>query len=496
MANSYFLGIDLGTTTCRCAVFDGEGRQIAAALAETAVHYPRPLWAEVEPDAWWAGAVRVLRAVFTGGAVAPEQIAAVGITGLMHAPILLDAAGQPVTPAMLWMDQRCAPQAEALQRQCEAAGLDTGRRISTTSSAPKLRWLADERPAVLAQAAHFMLPKDYLRYRLTGVAGTDPSDAGGTGLFDRARGEWHNELVRYCGLPASLLPSLRPATALAGHVSAAAAAETGLRPGTPVAMGAADTQCTLLGAGAVAADEVCLYLGTAAWLAFLGGGSDGRPAIRGFGATSTTGAALRWLRDLLTTVTGEDVPASYDALTREAAAVPPGAEGLLFLPHLMGERGPRADPLARGALVGLTLRHGRPQVVRAVLEGTAFHLRCLMEDRLAGRQPTAAVVCGGAARSALWMQVLADVSNVPVRTPEVVEAGALGAAMLGGAAAGLLTVEEAPARMVRVANRYAPDPATAARYDALYARYAKLDDLLAPWFREGEPAAESATGKE
>jgi xylulokinase len=490
----YFLGLDLGTTSCRCAVFDRDGRQVAAALAETAVQYPQPLWAEVEPEVWWAGTVRVLRAVLGGGAVAPDQIAAIGITGLMHAPILLDAAGQPVTPAMLWMDQRCAPQAEALQRQCEAAGLDTGRHISTTTSAPKLRWLADERPSVLAQAAHFMLPKDYLRYRLTGVAGTDPSDAGGTGLFDRERGEWHTALVRLCGLPASLLPPLRPAAALAGQVSAAAAVETGLRPGTPVAMGAADTRCTLLGAGAVAADEVCLYLGTAAWLAFLGGG--GRPAIRGFGATATTGAALRWLRDLLTTVTGEDVSASYDALTREAAAVPPGAEGLLFLPHLMGERGPHADPLARGALVGLTLRHGRPQVVRAVLEGTAFHLRCLLEDRLVGRRPAAAVVCGGAARSPLWMQVLADVCAVPLRTLEVVEAGALGAAILGGAAAGLLTVEEAPARMVRVARRYTPDAVAAVRYNALFARYGRLDDLLAPWFREGEPAAAHATRKD
>jgi xylulokinase len=162
----------------------------------------------------------------------------------------------------------------------------------------------------------------------------------------------------------------------------------------------------------------------------------------------------------------------------------------------MGERGPRADPLARGALVGLTLRHGRPQVVRAVLEGTAFHLRCLLEDRLVGRRPTAAVVCGGAARSPLWMQVLADVCDVPLRTPEVVEAGALGAAMLGGAAAGLLTVEEAPTRMVRVARRYAPNAATAARYDALYARYGALDDLLAPWFREGEPTATHATRKD
>lgn len=493
MAADLLLGIDLGTTTCRCALFDLDGRELAAASAETPARYPRPLWAEVDPEQWWHGTAAVIRRTLAAAGIAADAVGAVGITGLMHAPVLLDDAGSPVAPAMLWLDQRCAPQCAAMAREYSG---EAGRTFSPTQSAPKLRWLAETCPEALERAAMLLLPKDFLRYRLTGLAATDPSDAAGTGMFDREAELWDGEVVRLSRLPPRLLPEVRPAAGLAGHVTPAAAKLTGLAPGTPVAVGAADTHCTLLGAGDLAADEVCLYLGTAAWLAVLGGPlGDGRPAFRGFGATSTTGASLRWLRDLLTAVAGDDVPASYEALTAQAAAVPPGAEGLFFLPHLMGERGPRPDALARGALVGLTLRHGRPQVVRAVLEGTAFHLRRLLAERLGGHALAAGVACGGVARSTLWMQVLADISGLPLRVPAVVEAGALGAAMLGGAAAGLLDLATAPARMVRLAHTYRPDPAAAARYDQHFALYARLDDLLAPWFREAGQAL-AAQGEE
>jgi xylulokinase len=257
-----------------------------------------------------------------------------------------------------------------------------------------------------------------------------------------------------------------------------------------VAVGGGDTFCTLTGVGELVAGEVCIYLGTAAWIALIDGAAqDGPPSVRSFGATSTTGAALRWVRDLLGGAGGG--PDSYDTLTEQAGDMSPGAEGLFFLPHLMGERGPQTDPLARGALIGLTLRHGRPQIVRAILEGTAFHLRRLLEaqvlDDRSTSKPTAGVACGGAARSPLWMQLLANITGMAMRVPAVVEAGVLGAAILGGMAAGVLTRDTARSQMAHIGPTYTPDPALVPRYNALYARYCQLDDMLAPWFRESAP---------
>ncbi|HEU5316141.1 MAG TPA: FGGY family carbohydrate kinase [Chloroflexota bacterium] len=483
----FLLGIDLGTTTCRAAVFDLSGEEVAAAYAETPVSYPRPLWAEVDPRVWWDGVAEVVRRVLHD--VPAERIAGVGLSGLMHAPVLLDEVGEPVVPAMLWMDQRCAAQCGAIVEELRAAGKTPAREVSSTFSAPKLRWLADERPEALARAARLMLPKDYVRFRLCGVDGSDTGDAGGTGLFDRQSGAWLWDLVDACRVPRGLLPALREPWARAGGVSEAAARATGLREGTAVAVGSADTYCTRLGAGRLAPGEACVYLGTAAWIAMT---DPATGTARGFGSTSSTGSALRWTRDLIGPWASEALPAdvsgSYARLTAQAEEVAPGAEGLFFLPHLMGERGPVSDPLARGALVGLTLRHGRGHVTRAVMEGTAFQLRRVIEARVAeGRAaaPSGGIACGGAARSALWMQLLADVTRVPLRVPAVVEAGALGAAILGGVAAGVLaSPEEAQARMIGTGASYAPDEQGAAQYDALYARYCRLDDLLAPWFRE------------
>ena len=485
----YLLGIDLGTTTCRAAIFDGSGREIAAAYREIAVRYPCPLWAEVEPEAWWHGVAAVTRDALAASGLPSRAIASVGLSGLMHAPVLLDAVGQPVAPAMLWMDQRCASQCARLRAEAAARGRDPVG-LTTGQSAPKLRWLAETQPAVLSRARVVLLPKDFIRFRLTGALATDPSDAGGTGLFDRERGDWDRSLAELCGIGADLLPPIVPSAARAGAVTDAAARETGLVAGTPVAVGGADTLCARLGAGALDRRTLCLYLGTAAWFSLIDGRApDGQPVVRAFGATATTGAALRWTRDLLDPDDRRTISDRYAALVQLAEEAPPGAEGLFFLPHLMGERGPHPVPLARGAFIGLTLRHGRAHLARAVLEGTAFQIRRLFEARLAPDRPGAAeapaVACGGAARSAAWMQILADVTGRAFRIPEIVEASALGAAMLGGTAAGCLTLETASARMVRYIREVWPDPDRRARYEPLYHRYCRLDDLLMTWFDEG-----------
>ncbi|HEX2186513.1 MAG TPA: FGGY family carbohydrate kinase, partial [Chloroflexota bacterium] len=338
MGGPYLLGIDLGTTTCRCAVFDLQGHEVAAAAVEVRVSHPQPLWAEVDPEVWWQSTARVVRQALRRGreaGVEPRLIGGIGLSGLMHAPVLLDATGTPLVPAMLWLDQRCAGQCESLTRQAAIQGIRLARDFGTSQTAPKLRWLAEERPDVLARAAQFLLPKDFLRYRLTGAGGTDESDAGGTGLFDRGARAWARQLVRLTGLPEPALPHIRPATTLAGHVTPQAAAETGLQAGTPVAVGGGDTLCTRLGVGPLGQGEVCIYLGTAAWIAVVaapeGAEGAGRPAVRtarGFGATATTGAALRWVRDLLGPAAPpggrEDeggVGATYDALTAAASDV-------------------------------------------------------------------------------------------------------------------------------------------------------------------------------
>jgi xylulokinase len=490
VSETYLLGIDLGTTTGRAAIFTLDGTEVSAAYREMPVQYPRPLWAQVDPEEWWDGITRVVREAIAKAGIPPSRIAAIGLSGLMHAPVLLDGDGRPVAPAMLWMDQRCGPQVEALRRDYAAHGINTPFGVTTGVSAPKLRWIAEAQPDVMARARVIVLPKDFIRYRLTDALGTDPSDAGGTGLFDRERGDWAWEMVRLTGTPRELMPKVDPSVALAGRVTAEAAQATGLAEGTPVAVGGADTLCTRLGVGILEPDEVCMYLGTAAWITQMGSPlRDGSRPLRGFGATSTTGAALRWVRDLFASTPDESVAKWYETLTRPAAEVEPGAEGLLFLPHLMGERGPWPDPLAQGALVGLTLRHGRPDVVRAVLEGTAFQLRRLIEARMGDgssgeARPRSGVACGGAARSSLWMQVIADVTRLALRVPAVVEAGVLGAAMLGGAAVGLLELDSAPAQMVRIARTFEPVPSIAARYDDLYDRYCRLDDLLMPWFHQ------------
>lgn len=491
---SYILGIDIGTTTCRCAIFDLHGSEIAAASRELPVRYPRQLWAEIDPDMWWAAAVEVIREVLAHG-VAATQIVGIGLSGLMHAPVLLDRDGRPVAPAQLWMDQRCAPQCEAMRRE-QAASLDDAPAewpINTSHSAPKLRWLAETQPDVLARAHIMVLPKDFVRFRLTGALCTDPSDASGTGLINRAELIWDERAVARARVPPAILPVIHPSAEIAGRVSIAAARETGLAPGTVVATGGGDTFCTLMGAGDFASREFCMYLGTAAWIALVEGRDrDGRAIIGGFGATATTGAALRWVRDLLAGEQIVDVAGSYDALTRQAQTIPPGAEGLFFLPHLMGERGPLVDPQARGALVGLTLRHSRPQTVRAVLEGTAFHLRRLLDVRSTAQWldglPAAGVACGGAAHSPVWMQVLADITQMRLRVPQVVEGGVLGAAILGGAAAGALSLATAAGQLVHTGHTYVPNPALAPLYGRLYARYCELDDLLTPWFRAGDLA--------
>jgi xylulokinase len=489
---SCLLALDLGTTTCRCLAFDPQGRPLAEAAREIALWCPCPGYAEADPQEWWSAVCAVTREVLAAVRARAVRPLALGLTGLMHAMVPLAADGQVLGRSMLWMDQRCQPQVEWLnaheQPTLEAVFSGWGR-VTCTSSLPKLRWLAENAPELVAATRHFLLSKDYIRYRLTGALATDASDAGGAMLYDARSGNWSPELVRLAGISLAQLPPILPPSAVVGQVSPQAAALTDLPAGLPVVVGAGDVPATVLGMGGDLPNQAVLYLGTAAWVRWMK--DDGHLHM---GATATTGAALRWLRDLL--------GSSYEQLGALAAAIPAGADGLLFLPHLCGERAPFYSPDVRGSVLGLGLLHGRGHLARAVMEGCAFHLRWILEEPRRGEEaatmpppggrntssplPQRVVAAGGGARSATWCQLLADVLEAPLRVPAVAEAGALGAALLAALGIGLYASEEqATLAMVHPGPAYAPQVEQRPVYRELYRRFQRAEALMATW-REQE----------
>lgn len=466
-----FAGVDLGTTNCRCLLVDERGAWVAAASVEVPIEYELPDRAEVHPEHWWEATLSVLRTALERAGCRPEEVGAIGLSGLMHAPVLVDGEGRPLAATQLWLDQRCASEAAALQRDF----VDRRRPLDlrTSVSAPKLAWMASHTPDALAQARAIMLPKDFVRMRLTGDVATDPSDAVGTGLYDPEEGAWIEEVALKVGVRLDQLPTVRRADEQGGVLSSGAAAASGLRVGIPVATGGADTLCTRLGAGRLEVGRLLVYLGTAAWVAVVEG-VDETSGVRAVdaGATTASGAALSWVRALLSSTSPLLDYALMDDLAMHA---PVGSCGVTFLPHLMGERGPESAPMARGAWNGLTLAHGREHLVRAVMEGVAFQLRRVLESGALdlAHMDAPAFAVGGICRSVFWSQMLADVTGVSFEIPHQLEAAAQGAALLGARAAGFAepgTVWPNPVeRLVQ------PGAGTSASYEAAYQRFLTYD---------------------
>lgn len=492
--SDYLLGLDQGSTTCRAVLYDLEAHIIAQAYREVYPHHPHPTWAEVEPEDWWQAVASVIQETVSSSGVDPVDIAGVGQTALLHAAVPVDEHGQPLARAMLWMDQRCQPQVEWMVREHGAeieAIMGSGRGPSTTVTAPKLRWWLENRPDIIERAHKFLWPKDFIRYRLTGVMASDPTDAGGAFLLHPER-RWATEIMDLIGVSADKLPPMLEPYEVAGKVTPQAAQQTGLAEGTPVVIGCGDTLATLIGANANQPGRGCLYIGTAAWLSLGSFTSYFTPPQapssaprrrRGFGAAATTGATVKWLRDLVSGSPeggGVREPLAYETLLEEAATVEPGAEGLIFLPHLMGERG-LSNPYAKGVFFGLTLAHGRRHLMRAVLEGSAYFLRQLM-DR--GGDPLEEMVTvGGGAKSPLWRQIFTDITGVRALVPRILETGTLGAAILAGVGVGLYTsVPDAAERVVDIVCEHTPDPQWQERYDRMYRIYRELEDRVAPLY--------------
>ena len=468
------VGLDVGTTGVKALALSPEGDVLARVEESYELSTPHPGWAEQDPEDWWRAAERALAAL--GG-----QPAAIGLSGQMHGLVVLDDRDRVLRPAILWNDQRTEAECVEIEERVGLARLIqlTGNRALTGFTAPKLLWLRRHEPTTYAQVAHVLLPKDYVRLRLTGEHVIDVADASGTLLFDVARRRWSQEMLEALQLDPAWLPRALESPEVSGETVA----------GIPVAAGAGDQAAAALGVGVDRPGPVSVVLGTSGvvFAALPAFAADPQARVHAFchavpggwhamGVMLSAGGSLRWLRDVLGPRGG------YDELTAAAEEWPAGTEGLSFLPYLSGERTPHADPHARAAYAGLTLRHHRGALVRAVLEGVAYGLRDSLELlRELGVDPRDGRVSGGGARSDLWLRILASVLRLPIRRTAADEGSAFGAALLGGVAAGVFRdVHEAVATCVRLLEPVDPDPQWVDAYEHGYRRFQLLYPALRP----------------
>lgn len=488
----YLLGLDVSTTGAKALLIDSQGAVIASHSTPHPSHQPKPLWSEQDPADWWNGIVTSIRAVLeqTGAA---ESIRAIGLTGQMHGLVCLDEAGNVLRPAILWNDQRTQAECDEITQIIgpERVIQITGNRVLTGFTVPKILWVKKHEPEIYARTAHVLLPKDYLRFKLTGGYDTDMAGASGTILLNVAQREWSREMLDALEIPYEWMPTVHEGPEITSVVSDAAAQETGLKAGTPIVGGGGDQAAQATGVGAVQPGIVALTVGTSgvvfAPLASYAYEPEGRlhafcHAVPGqwhfMGVMLSAAGSLQWYRDTLFP------DADFGALTDEAGSIPPGAEGLQFMPYLSGERTPHPDPLARGAFIGLTGRHTRAHMTRAVMEGVAFGLRDsfeLIKNSEAGFV-TEIRVSGGGAKSPVWRQILADVMGAPLVVAEAIEGAAYGAALLAGVGGGVWPdVPTACETAVKLGERVEPSP-HAARYEQAYAIYRELYPTLSSTF--------------
>lgn len=490
---SFVIGLDVSTTATKAILIDDLGAVRGVASASYRYETPRPLWTEQDPALWWTGAIVAVGQVLADTGVTGSEVEAVGLTGQMHGSVLLDANGDVVRPAILWNDQRTGAECDEIRQKVGPERLIqiTGNDALTGFTAPKLLWVANHEPDNWAKVEHVLLPKDYVRYRLTGEYAVDAAGGSGTILFDLARRTWSPEILDALGIEPSLLPPTFEGPEITGTINEEAAAATGLRAGTPVVAGGGDQSANAVGVGAVSSGVVALSLGTSGvvFATTDGPSIEARGRVHSFchavpdrwhmmGVMLSAAGSLRWFRDAIAP------EKSFDELVAGAAEVGAGSDGLFFLPYLTGERTPHPDPTARGAFVGLTVRHDLRHLTRAVLEGVAFGLRDgldLMEG--AGLPaPTEIRASGGGTRSALWRQILADVLRAEISTVATEEGAAYGAALLAATGSGWFeTVEAACAEVVTI--RPAANPSDdSGTYQAAHEIYRDLYPALSPSF--------------
>jgi xylulokinase len=490
----YWLGIDVGTGGTRALLVDGGGKvRQSFTFPHEDMRMDQPLWAEQSPENWWEAAQQSIRGVLGAAGATGLDIRGIGLSGQMHGLVLLDEAGRVIRPALIWCDQRSQHQVDAIN---ELVGRDTvlactANPVLTGFTLPKLLWIRDNEPENFGRIRRVLLPKDYIRFRLTGEHASDVSDASGTALFDVVRRRWSVQLADRLGVNTAILPAVFESSEVSGRVSATAES-TGLREGTPVVAGAGDQAASAIGNGVVGGGIVSCTIGTSgvvfAHMDTPAYDPAGRVhtfchAVRGawhvMGVTQGAGLSLQWFRRNLAP------DASYDALTAEAATSPAGSQGLFWLPYLMGERTPHLDASARGGWIGLTAKHTRADLLRSLLEGVSYSLKdCLDIIERMGVNVSSVRASGGGARSPFWRQMLADVFGKRVVVLETEEGSAYGAALLAMVGTGeYSSPSEVCGAAIREAGSFDPRPNEQAIYSRAHSTYQALYPAIKPALR-------------
>jgi xylulokinase len=496
-------GIDIGTSATKVLLCTETGKVLATASAEYPVYAPKPGWSEQEPDDWWKAAVDGLAAACKKAKIRPAQITGIGLSGQMHGSVFVDKNGKSLRRALLWNDQRTAAECAEIEQRAGGRKKLIGMvsNIALTGfTAPKILWVRKHDPKTYDKTYKILLPKDYIRLKLTGEYASEVSDAAGTLLLDIKKRTWHKGLLGKLDIDADLVAPLYESPEVTGTVSESVARLTGLKAGTPVVGGAGDQPAGAVGNGIVRSGIVSATMGTSGVVFAHADEPVPNPegnlqsfchAVPGkwcvFGCMLSAGGSLQWLRDTLwadavaaARKSKKDPGEIYPKLIEEAAQAPAGSESLYFLPYLTGERCPYPDPTARGAWVGLTVRHRRAHLIRSVIEGITFGMRDQVEImRSRGVPVTEVRASGGGAASTFWRQMQADMYNAKVVTINTREGGALGVALLAAVGTGLYSsVPEACGEAIRVTELLKPSKATAKVYDAMYPTYRSLYQSL------------------
>jgi xylulokinase len=497
----YYIGLDIGTSSVKALLVSAEGEVVDSATPEYPFQTPKPLWSETDPDVWWEATCNAIRSLLSE--IDPSEVTAVGLTGQMHGMVALDNKGLVLRPCIMWNDQRSFRECDEITQKVGEGDLlrITGNPVLAGFTAPKVLWVKNNEPEVFSSIDKIVLPKDYIRYKLSSEFFTDVSDASGTSLLDVGNRKWSNEMLDALEWPTQWMPEVTESTEATAKVSQEASALTGLPIGTPIIAGGGDQAAQAVGCGIVKEGMVSATLGTSGVVFAQSDEYRVEPegklhafchAVPGkwhlMGVMLSAAGSFQWYKNQLgreeQKLESEGGSNAYDTLTASAETVPPGSEGLIFLPYLSGERTPHPDPHARGCFIGLSVRHEKRHLTRAVLEGVSFGLNDSVElMRNLGVNPKEIVLSGGGTRSALWKQMLADIFSSRCTMVNALEGAAYGAAVLAAVGSGAFSsVEDACDRWIRQTEVVEPSGENSS-YDKFYSIYRSLYPKLQETFR-------------